>query len=106
MIKTSKNIESLGDKNIKIFLDEKSSGLSSLNRGLKFWTFSLRGNCTPNQKLACFVLYFKMINTFLKIICVSYSKLVKELKSEIEICSGPAVFKLWIKIVNEIFFDQ
>ena len=26
----------------------------------------LRGNCTPNQKLACFVLYLKIINTFLK----------------------------------------
>ena len=24
----------------------------------------LRGNCTPNQKLACFVLYLKIINTF------------------------------------------
>ena len=27
---------------------------------------SLRGNCTPNQKLACFLLYLKIINTFLK----------------------------------------
>ena len=26
----------------------------------------LEGNCTPNQKLACFVLYLKIINTFLK----------------------------------------
>ena len=25
---------------------------------------SLRGNCTPNQKLSCFVLYLKIINTF------------------------------------------
>ena len=25
-----------------------------------------RGYCTLNQKLACFVLYIKMINTFLK----------------------------------------
>ena len=24
------------------------------------------GNCTPNQKLAFFVLYLKIINTFLK----------------------------------------
>ena len=24
----------------------------------------LRGNCTPNQKLACFVHYLKIINTF------------------------------------------
>ena len=27
---------------------------------------SFRGNCTPNQKLACFVLYLKIVNTFLK----------------------------------------
>ena len=27
---------------------------------------SLRGYYTPNQKLACFVLYLKIINTFLK----------------------------------------
>ena len=26
----------------------------------------LRGNCTPNQKLACFVLYLKINNTILK----------------------------------------
>ena len=28
--------------------------------------WSLRGNCAPNQKLACFVLYLKINNTFLK----------------------------------------
>ena len=27
---------------------------------------ALRGYCTPNQKLACFVLYLKVINIFLK----------------------------------------
>ena len=27
---------------------------------------SLRGYCTPNQKLACFVFYLKIISTFLK----------------------------------------
>ena len=27
---------------------------------------ALRGYCTPDQKLACFVLYLKIINTFLK----------------------------------------
>ena len=47
--------------------------------------FSLRG-CTPNQKLACFVLYLKIINTFLKkIMYASYSKLSKELKNGIRI---------------------
>ena len=34
-----------------------------------FWNYNnlgvyLRGNCTPNQKLACFVLYLKIVNTF------------------------------------------
>ena len=28
----------------------------------------LRGNCTPYQKLAWFVLYLKIVNTFLKMI--------------------------------------
>ena len=41
---------------------------------------TLRGYCTLNQKLACFVLYFKIINTFWKEICASYSKLSKERK--------------------------
>ena len=44
----------------------------------------LRGNCTPNQKLACFALYLKIINTFWKIIYASYSKLSKEIKNSIE----------------------
>ena len=44
------------------------------------WGTSLKGNCTPNQKLACFVLYLKIINSFLK--NVSYSKLSKELKKQ------------------------
>ena len=26
--------------------------------------YNLRGNCTSNQKLACFVLYLKIVNTF------------------------------------------
>ena len=26
----------------------------------------LRGKCTPNQKLTCFELYLKIVNTFLK----------------------------------------
>ena len=35
--------------------------------------YNLRGTATPNQKLACFVLYLKIINTFLKnnrLICI------------------------------------
>ena len=43
----------------------------------------LRGNYTPNQKLACFVLCLKIINTFWKMIYASYSKLSKELKNSI-----------------------
>ena len=26
----------------------------------------VEGNCTPNQKLACFALFLKIVNTFLK----------------------------------------
>ena len=40
----------------------------------------LSGNCTPNQKLACFVLYLKIINTSLKNNrCILY-QISKELK--------------------------
>ena len=67
---------------------------------------TLRGNCTPNHKLTCFVLYLKTINTFLKKkIYASYSKLSKELKNWIEIYVGPAVLKLWIKIVKILFWS-
>ena len=60
----------------------------------------LRGNCTPDQNLACFVLYLKLnadqnlacfvlylkiIKLFWKMIYASYSKLSKELKNGIEI---------------------
>ena len=45
--------------------------------------FCLTGYCTPNQKLACFVLYLKIINTFLK--NASYIKLSKELTNVIKI---------------------
>ena len=55
--------------------------------------FSLKGVLHPNQKLVCFVLYLKIINTFLKNnIHASYSKLSKELKNGIEILVGPAIF--------------
>ena len=42
------------------------------------------GNCIPNQKLACFALYLKIVNTFLKN-NASYSKLSKEVKNSIKI---------------------
>ena len=57
---------------------------------LHAWKFcKLRGYCTPNQKLACFVLSLKIINPFLqKIIYASYSKLSKELKNGIKMLEG------------------
>ena len=59
----------------------------------------LRGYCTPNQKLACFVLYLKIILIIFqtgvktpvwKIIYASFSKLSKELKNSITILVGQA----------------
>ena len=47
--------------------------------------WDLRGNCTPDQKLAYFVLYLKIINIFLTIIYACHSKCFKELKNSIEI---------------------
>ena len=53
-------------------------------------------------KLACFVLYLKIINIFLKNnIYTSYSKLSKELKNSIKIKVGQAVLELLIQ--NEHF---
>ena len=69
-----------------------------------FILFVFRGCYTPNQKLACFVLYVKIINTFLKN-NASGSKLSKELKNGIEILVGQAVFKLWIKTVKIVFWS-
>ena len=39
---------------------------NSLQEGKYLNWANLRGYCTPKQKLACFVLYLKIINTFLK----------------------------------------
>ena len=46
---------------------------------------------TPNQNLACFVLYLKIINIFLKIMYASVSKLFKEPKNCITIWLGQTV---------------
>ena len=60
--------------------------------------FVLKGNWTPDQKLACFVLYLKLSTPFLKkIIYASYSKLSKELKNSTEIYAGLVVLELLIK---------
>ena len=62
---------------------------------------SLRGYCTPNLKLACFVSYLKIINTFFEKWCIHLkSKLSMELKKWHWNFSGPRSFKLWIKIVK------
>ena len=52
----------------------------------------LRGYCTPNQKLACFVLYLKIIKIFRKIVYASETNLSKELKNGLEILVGQTVF--------------
>ena len=46
---------------------------------------NLRGTATHNQKLAYFVLYLKIINTFLKKWYASYRRLSKKLKNSIKI---------------------
>ena len=59
------------------------------------WHIVLIRYYTSYQKLACFELYLKIINTFLKNkLCIPYKKLFKELKNGIESLVGQAVFKL------------
>ena len=64
-----------------------------------FFFFCIRG---IHLKLASFVSYFKIIDTFLGIkkFYVSQSKLSKKPKNGIEILVGQAMFKLWIKTVK------
>ena len=50
---------------------------------MKWYVKFLKGNCTPNRKQAGFKLYLTIINTFLKMIYASYSKLSKEFKINI-----------------------
>ena len=47
---------------------------------------AFKGYYTPNpiQKLACFVFYLKIINTFWKMVYASYSKLSQEPQNGIE----------------------
>ena len=73
----------------------------------KSWNIGLRGYCTSYQKLACFVLYLKIINNFLKNkVYILKKKLFKELKNGIGILVGQAVFKLWIKTAKMFVLDQ
>ena len=88
-----------------------SIGLWSRKHGLcckvsqQFWrrlhySNQLWVNFTPNQKLACFVLYLKIINTFLLFFSAFYDKLSKELKNSIKIFSRPS--GSWIIDQNNI----
>ena len=56
-------------------------------------------------KLACFVLYLKIINIFLRNDYASYSKLAKELKNSIKIKVGQAVLELLIQKQHFDCFD-
>ena len=57
-------------------------------------------------KLACFVLYLKIINIFFwKMIYSSYSKLSKELKNSIKIKAAQAVLELLIRNQHFYCFD-
>ena len=68
---------------------------------LQFWICKpalFRGHYSPNQNLACFMLYLKIMNTLLKKkIYASYSKLAKELKTGTKIFVGQTILELLIK---------
>ena len=66
----------------------------------------LRDTAPPTPKLACFVLYLKIITIFLKMIYAFYSKLSKELKNGIEILVGQAVFKYGSNIQNVVWVNN
>ena len=69
-------------------------GPPSLTRALSiFLFFPLSGNCTPNQNWACLALS-KIINTVLKNIKASWSKLSEKLKNVIKILVGQVVLEL------------
>ena len=63
---------------------------------------ALRGNCTPNQKLACFVLYLKIVNTFVQHNVYILKQIVQGTQWNF-IFSIQAVFKLLIKTVKILF---
>ena len=81
--------------------------------GILFFIFAscepLRGYCISYPKITMFVLYLKIINTFLENnICISYSKLSTELKIGFAILVDQAVF--WVtgqniqNVVVVVFF--
>ena len=69
-------------------------GMSEIRVGILHIQNPLRGYCTSYQKLACFVIYLKIINNALRNSLCIFKKLFKERKNGIEILVGQAVFKL------------
>ena len=63
----------------------------------------LRGNCTPNQKLACFALYLKTVNTFVQNNVYILKQIVLKLRNGNGILVAQADFKLWINTVKILF---
>ena len=64
----------------------------------------LRGYYTPDLKLAVFVCYLIIIDSFLKNnVCIS--KLYKEFKNGIESLVGQAFWGIWIKTVKILFWS-
>ena len=57
----------------------------------------LRGNCSSNQKLACFVLYLKIINTYLK-----KCDAIWENPSDGAKCH----FEKWLEIVRKLVYNS
>ena len=76
------------NRTVNVFLQKNKSWLD------RDVIFMLRGYCTSYQKSACFVLYLKIINNFLKNKSCILQNMIKELKNGIEILVGRAVFKL------------
>ena len=67
---------------------------------------TLRGKGTPNQNLACFVHYLKIINTFLENnMCIMEQIVSKALKNGIKILVGQAVLELLIKTIFCMFWS-
>ena len=61
--------------------------------------FEIKGTAprTPTTKFACYVLYLKIINTFLKYNMHLIVNCPRKSKNGIEILVRQMVFKLWIK---------
>ena len=69
---------------------------------------NLRGNCILNQKLACFALCLKIVNTSLENnVYISKASCPRNSKMALGVSAclvGQSVFRLWIKIVRILFW--